>query len=360
MIINWTDPFVQATIGIMSASDAVPLPRLGEVFFDVRGSSRSMRLSWYADTGIAVFSIWQGGRCTGTFRLPMEDLARMTEILHRGPPPRRADGRPDYLGGYDPAGYEAGYDEAGYDEARYDSAGYGEAGYDDDWYDEEQGSRAGGHGADEHELPGGYPDRAGANRSSAGHDSAGYDSSVGYRDSAGYEHQAGYADFPADAGASDATGRYELRSRAVRPDDGSYLPAAGDHDGGAVTDLSGYGEQRFVPPYVRSGAESYPNDNPPPGPVRRHGAAGPAYPADHAGVSGERGRYPLEPDSEARYSGGPEYRQPVDPGATAQYSAGRHSGRRSRSSEPSPFAEPELDAAGEPISEQDYWRGPVR
>jgi hypothetical protein len=344
----------------MSASDAAPLPRLGEVFFDVRGSSRSMRLSWYADTGIAVFSIWQGGRCTGTFRLPMEDLARMTEILQRGPQPRRADSRPDYHGGYDPAGYEASYDEAGYDESRYESAGYDEAGYDDDWYDEEQGSRAGGHRADERELLGGYPHRPGANRSSAGHDSAGYDRSAGYGDSAGYEHQAGYADFPADAGASDATGRYEMPPRTVRPDDGSYLPTAGDHDGGAVTDLSRFGEQRFVPPYVRSGAESYPNDNPPPGPVRRHSAGGPAYPADHSGVSAEPGRYPLQPDSEAGYSGGPEYRLPADPGATAQYSAGRHSGRRSRSSEPAPFAEPELDAAGEPISDQDYWHRPVR
>jgi hypothetical protein len=69
----------------MSASDAAPLPRLGEVFFDVRGSSRSMRLSWYSDTGVAVFSIWQGGTCTGTFRLPIEDLSRMVEALERGP-----------------------------------------------------------------------------------------------------------------------------------------------------------------------------------------------------------------------------------------------------------------------------------
>ncbi len=75
----------------MSASDAAPLPRLGEVFFDVRGSSRSMRLSWYSDTGVAVFSIWQGGTCTGTFRLPIEDLPRMTEALQRGP---RGAGQP--------------------------------------------------------------------------------------------------------------------------------------------------------------------------------------------------------------------------------------------------------------------------
>src|SRR5215469_18392067 len=73
-------------MGSMSASDAAPLPRLGEVFFDVRGTSRSMRLSWYADTGIAVFSIWQGGTCTGTFRLPMDDLSRLMDSLRRGMP----------------------------------------------------------------------------------------------------------------------------------------------------------------------------------------------------------------------------------------------------------------------------------
>ena len=93
-------------MGTMSASDATPLPRLGEVFFDVRGSARSMRLSWYADTGVAVFSIWQAGTCTGTFRLPMGDLPRMIETLRRGPGGRPAP---------DPAAREPGYDgEAGY------------------------------------------------------------------------------------------------------------------------------------------------------------------------------------------------------------------------------------------------------
>ena len=72
-------------MGSMSASDAAPLPRRGEVYFDVRGESRSMRLSWYADTGVAVFSIWQGGTCTATFRLPIADLPRMIEALQRGP-----------------------------------------------------------------------------------------------------------------------------------------------------------------------------------------------------------------------------------------------------------------------------------
>src|ERR1700722_2813588 len=101
-----------ATMGSMSASDAAPLPRLGEVFFGVRGDSRSMRLSWYADTGVAVFSIWQGGTCTGTFRLPMDDLARMIEALRRGPQGQRA-GRREAPGEAGPEGSPAGGGLAG-------------------------------------------------------------------------------------------------------------------------------------------------------------------------------------------------------------------------------------------------------
>jgi hypothetical protein len=85
-------------MGGMSASDAAPLPRLGEVFFDVRGDSRSMRLSWYADTGVAVLSIWQGGMCTGTFRLAIADLPRMVETLQRGPRGQRQDWDPEAPG----------------------------------------------------------------------------------------------------------------------------------------------------------------------------------------------------------------------------------------------------------------------
>jgi hypothetical protein len=60
-----------------------------------------MRLSWYADTGVAVFSIWQGGTCTGTFRLPIADLPRMVEALQRGP---HGDARGDARGPRDARG----------------------------------------------------------------------------------------------------------------------------------------------------------------------------------------------------------------------------------------------------------------
>jgi|HubBroStandDraft_1064217.scaffolds.fasta_scaffold24140_3 hypothetical protein len=111
----------------MSESDAVPLPREGEVFFDVRGEARTMRLSWYADSKVAVFSIWQGNRCTGTFRLPFAELARMVQTLQSGPPmpasPRAAS--------YPPQGGASGYPEPSYSDPGYGGdRGYG--GYGDE------------------------------------------------------------------------------------------------------------------------------------------------------------------------------------------------------------------------------------
>jgi hypothetical protein len=119
----------------MSEPDAVPLPRDGEVFFDVRGDARSMRLSWYADSNVAVFSIWQGNRCTGTFRLPFADLARMVQALQSGPPltgSGRAAFTPGSYGGYDSAGYQDGgsdYDNRQPATASYQAAGYSDPGY---------------------------------------------------------------------------------------------------------------------------------------------------------------------------------------------------------------------------------------
>jgi hypothetical protein len=120
-------------MGSMSASDAAPLPRLGEVYFDVRGESRSMRLSWYADTGVAVFSIWQGGTCTGTFRLPIADLPRMIDTLQRGP---HGDAR-------DPAAPQDGPGQSSGDYGPGDAGGYG---------------RTAAHGRYEQEIRAVYPD----------------------------------------------------------------------------------------------------------------------------------------------------------------------------------------------------------
>src|SRR6185437_14707255 len=79
-------------MGSMSTTEPAPLPRLGEVFFDVRSKARSLRISWYSDTGVAVLSIWQGGTCTGSFRLPMGDVPRLIAALQAGPPAAEGPG----------------------------------------------------------------------------------------------------------------------------------------------------------------------------------------------------------------------------------------------------------------------------
>jgi hypothetical protein len=178
-------------MGSMSMSDAAPLPRLGEVFFDVRSASRSLRISWYADTGVAVLSIWQGGTCTGSFRLPMGDLPRMIETLQRGPdgqgipagdyPPQPAGaqpphpGVPDYPGEAGQPGAVAGYDTY--------QAGTGDA------YQAGPGSLHHLNGS----APAQYPDQAGVGYMD-GAAPARYPDETG----AGYPHSATPAHYPDD------------------------------------------------------------------------------------------------------------------------------------------------------------------
>jgi len=494
VIVNWTDLLVRATIGIMSASDAAPLPRLGEVFFDVRGDSRSMRLSWYADTGVAVFSVWSGGRCTGTFRLPIDDLPRMIEILQRGPERRRRpapdNGRPergdrgrprsepgyygegDYSdgdnddgvfgdgdgahdgGGHDDAGYEPGgydqrrydqgardlpaHDQGGYDQgnpdAGYGPTGHSQGGFRRDGYaadgygadrpgpDEYGADRRGpdGYGADRYGADAHGPDGYGADAHGPdgygpaahrpdgfgpdyGADGYGADDPVrnsrsrpaggGHR-AAGPADSAGYPDVPGYGGATPAEAPRPGARRSDVPAGGNwrgpgdYQPAEyqtdgyqpggyhadgfqpgeyqtdghqlanyqtdgyeaanyqadgyqpreyqadgyqtaahqlgpADHAAGAQSDLAGYGHERFVPPYVQAPGDGYPNDNPVPGRARRQSGTGPAYPADHGGVSAEPQPYARPPRSGPGYFEGSEDRLAADTPVSARYSAGR-------------------------------------
>jgi hypothetical protein len=213
-------------MGTMSASDAAPLPRAGEVFFDVRGESRTMRVSWYGDTGVAVFSIWNGGTCTGTFRLPIPELPRMIEALSSGPdgasppppagqvpkqaPPAAADPGPPtaamQLPGQVPGGQDY-QDGPGYRDVpgRLDAPS--------------------GYPADQRV----FPDQAGYGRPAA-------------------DYEDGYADFPeeyapeyADAGSDYAYGPRRYASGRHGYDearDGEYEPMASDYEapGGGYQD----------------------------------------------------------------------------------------------------------------------------
>lgn len=61
-----------------------PLPSAGEVFIDARGGGRALRLSWHAEADVVVLSLWSGDTCTGTFRLPVEQVPDVIDALRAG------------------------------------------------------------------------------------------------------------------------------------------------------------------------------------------------------------------------------------------------------------------------------------
>jgi hypothetical protein len=307
-------------MGSMSASDAAPLPRLGEVYFDVRGESRSMRLSWYADTGVAVFSIWQGGTCTGTFRLPIADLPRMVQTLQRGPDGDAGSAGEQPAAGQAQRGGQAREPQPG---VPVSDVGAGQAAT------AVHRSRGGRHHGDDRAQPGYARDPAGEYREepTAGYLAGGYADEPGggqsiprrndgYRDEltaqypekpdggySGSRRAGGYADEPGAgySGSRRATHRaaYEDEPTGVyREDDPLYR---GGGPGG------GY-EQEPTGPYPEAGPpRAYPGSGLP--------AAGPAYHDD-----GLPGRY--EPEPPEPYPG--DHPGRYEPERTAAYPAGRY------------------------------------
>lgn len=63
---------------------SVALPMRGEVFVDSRGSDRAMRVSWHAEVGLVVLSLWREDRCTATFRLPVAEVPALVHALVEG------------------------------------------------------------------------------------------------------------------------------------------------------------------------------------------------------------------------------------------------------------------------------------
>lgn len=57
------------------------MPRAGDVFADARGDDRTMRVSWHAESGVAVVSLWAGRMCRASFRLPVSEIPRLIAAL---------------------------------------------------------------------------------------------------------------------------------------------------------------------------------------------------------------------------------------------------------------------------------------
>ncbi len=61
-----------------------PLPSAGSVFFDARGGGRALRVSWHSETEIVVLSLWRENVCIGSFRLSIDEVPDLIELLRAG------------------------------------------------------------------------------------------------------------------------------------------------------------------------------------------------------------------------------------------------------------------------------------
>jgi hypothetical protein len=61
-----------------------PLPELGEIFSDARGENRALRVSWHTDRDLVVLSMWRDNVCAASFRLTVEEVPQLVELLRAG------------------------------------------------------------------------------------------------------------------------------------------------------------------------------------------------------------------------------------------------------------------------------------
>lgn len=63
---------------------ATPLPRSGSIYLDARRGDRALRVSWHHDEGLVVLSLWRDNVCAGTFRLTVDEVPDLIEMLRAG------------------------------------------------------------------------------------------------------------------------------------------------------------------------------------------------------------------------------------------------------------------------------------
>ena len=60
------------------------LPETGQVFLDARGGDRALRVSWHTESGLVVLSLWRENVCSGSFRLSIDEVPALIEMLRAG------------------------------------------------------------------------------------------------------------------------------------------------------------------------------------------------------------------------------------------------------------------------------------
>ncbi|TDC75809.1 hypothetical protein E1193_24930 [Micromonospora sp. KC606] len=61
--------------------ELLPMPSFGDLFTDLRGDDRTMRVSYHPERAVVVLSLWRGAVCRGSFRLAAEEAGRLRALL---------------------------------------------------------------------------------------------------------------------------------------------------------------------------------------------------------------------------------------------------------------------------------------
>jgi hypothetical protein len=61
-----------------------PLPLTGEIYLDARSPSRALRVTWHHEAGLVVLSLWRDTTCAGTFRLAIDEVPDLIDVLRAG------------------------------------------------------------------------------------------------------------------------------------------------------------------------------------------------------------------------------------------------------------------------------------
>jgi hypothetical protein len=78
--------------------EVLPMPNVGDIFHDLRGDDRTMRVSYHQDRGVVVVSLWAATVCRGSFRLAGDDVGRLGAFLSGIVSSAGATGAPDDTG----------------------------------------------------------------------------------------------------------------------------------------------------------------------------------------------------------------------------------------------------------------------
>jgi hypothetical protein len=65
-------------------SAARPLPVVGSIFLDARGDDRVLRVSWHSEADLVVLSLWRDNVCAATFRLSVDEVPALIQLLRAG------------------------------------------------------------------------------------------------------------------------------------------------------------------------------------------------------------------------------------------------------------------------------------